>query len=536
VTIIDARTMDGSGKMGADVCIIGAGAAGITLATRLASTFKNICLIESGGFEADEATQALCNLNSTGYPQRPDFMSRARYFGGSCNLWAGRNMALGPLDLQARDWVPHSGWPIAYDELARHYPEAEKVLRIPQLEALAGPWLRQNLTTAERSLLDDESLAATFSVWGKSSMRFGAAYRAELERSSAIQVLLNGSVTELNLNAAGSAVESVSVACLGGRRFTVRARQVILACGGLENARLLLASNSRIPSGIGNQHDLVGRFFMDHPRAVFGKVRFASEARLRLMRGRPLKAGKLQLGIGLSERAQREHRLLNHYVTFEAENSSYTQSQYQSFVQTMQVLLKRGRTGSRWRLTRQNLSTLPEMIYLLSPKELMPHPLYRLYVAARDALPSSPAPKTFVAVYFCEQPPDPQSRVLLSQETDSLGVRRLTLNWKIGDSIVDSMRRIQDILGSRLQQAGLGVLEQSDAEIKFTDASHHMGTTRMADDPRRGVVDRNCAVFGVPNLHVAGSSVFPTAGHANPTLTIVAMCLRLAQHLQSAGA
>lgn len=536
MTIIDARTMDSSGKLAADVCIIGAGAAGITLATRLASTFKNICLIESGGFEADEATQALCSLNSTGYPQRPDFMSRARYFGGSCNLWAGRNMALNPLDFATRDWVPHSGWPIGYDDLARYYPEAARVLRIPQFAALTGPWLQRNLTAAEKRLLDDETVAATFSVWGKTSMRFGASYRAELERSAVIKVLLHASVTQLHLNEGGSAVECLEAACLGGPRFKVRAARFILACGGMENARLLLASDGRNPAGIGNEHSLVGRFFMDHPRAVFGKVHFGPRSSLRLMRGRPLRDGKLQLGIGLSERAQREHRLLNHYVTFEAENSSYTQSQYQSFVQTMQVLLKRGRTGSRWRLTRQNLSSLPEMIYLLSPKELMPHPLYRLYVAARDAMPSRPAPRTYVAVYFCEQPPDPDSRVTLSDEKDALGMRRLVLNWKIGDSIVDGMRKMQDILATRLHGTGLGRWEKSTAEVKFTDASHHMGTTRMSADSRTGVVDRNCTVFGVRNLHVAGSSVFPTAGHANPTLSIVALCLRLADHLKTAEA
>jgi len=533
VTIIDARTLDITGDLETEVCIVGAGAAGITLAMRLAADGRDICLLESGGFVADESTQSLCELDSTGYPQRPNFMSRARYFGGSCNLWAGRNMALGRLDLEPRDWVPHSGWPIPYSELERYYPSATKVLRIPALQAISASSLDENMTPAERRLLGDEAVAATLSVWGRSSMRFGAAYRSELQRSPVIKLLLHGSVTALNLDDSAVRIESVSVACFTGRKFKVRARQFILACGGMENARLLLASNARLPAGIGNGHDLVGRFFMDHPRAVFGKMRMQPEARLKLMRGRPLPDGKLQVGIGLSAPTQRRQRLLNHYVTFEAENSSYTQNRYQSFVQTMQVVMKRGRTGSRWKLTRAQLSDLPEMIYLLSPKELMPHFLYRTYVAVRDAIPARPAPKTYVAVYFCEQPPDPDSRVTLAEEVDAIGVRRLSLNWKIGESVADSMRRMQEILAAHLQRTGLGTLEKTSAEIRFTDASHHMGTTRMSRSPTEGVVDSNCAVHGVENLHIAGSSVFPTAGHANPTLTIIALSLRLADHLQA---
>jgi len=533
VTIVDARTLDSPGDFETDVCVVGAGAAGITVASRLANQGRDVCLIESGGLEADEQTQALCLVENTGYAQRPDFMSRARYFGGSCNLWAGRSMALRKHDLERRHWVPHSGWPIPYTELERYYPAATEVLRIPALDRITTAWLDQHMTLAEKRLLDHEALVATLSVWGRSSMRFGAGYRSKLQRSQHVRLMLHGSVTALHANESGSKIDSVSVACLTGRRFRVRARQFILACGGMENARLLLASTERQASGIGNDYDLVGRFFMDHPRAVFGKFRLAADARLKLLRGRPLEDGKLQLGIGLSPKVQEREQLLNHYVTFEAENSSYTQNRYQSFVQTMQVVMKRGRTGSRWKFTREQLSDLPEMIYLLSPKEIMPHFMYRWYVAGRDMIPTRPAPKTYVAVYFCEQPPDPDSRVRLTADVDALGVPRVSLNWKIGDSVAASMYRMQEILGLRLEQTGLGKLERSDTEIMFTDASHHMGTTRMSEVPNTGVVDANCRVHGVENLHIAGSSVFPTAGHANPTLTIIALSLRLADHLQA---
>jgi choline dehydrogenase-like flavoprotein len=307
----------------------------------------------------------------------------------------------------------------------------------------------------------------------------------------------------------------------------------VLACGGLENARLLLASRDRQPHGIGNRFDQVGRCFMDHPRAVFGKVRLRPGSRLPLLRGFPLPDGKVQVGLGLSEETQRRERLLNHYLTLEAEVSGYTQQSYQSSVEIMKVLLRRGHAGRRWELGKAGLGALPDMIYLLTPKEILPHPVYRWCWLARQALPRKPRAQSFVVVYFCEQPPDPASRVQLGPEVDRLGLNRLVLDWRIGDAVSATVLRLQQMFAERLEQTGLGHLENPESEPWYTDASHHMGTTRMSADPRSGVVDRDGRVHGVVNLYVAGSSVFPCAGHANPTLTVVALALRLTEHLRN---
>jgi choline dehydrogenase-like flavoprotein len=254
------------------------------------------------------------------------------------------------------------------------------------------------------------------------------------------------------------------------------------------------------------------------------------------LRGRPLPDGKLQFGIGLSADAQRREGLLNHYVSLESQTSGYTQARYQAMVQTAKVLLRKGHAGSRWDFRRMKVSDLPNMVYLLSPKELMPHLLYRWYVAAREAIPRRPKPQTYIAVYFCEQPPDRDSRVTLSDSVDRLGTPQLKLHWRIGDAVIHSILRMQELLGQRLEASGVGQLERTDEEIRFTDASHHMGTTRMSADAQSGVVDTDCRVHGVENLFVAGSSVFPCAGHANPTITIAALSLRLAKHLRMLNA
>ena len=531
MSIIDARGLAAGTELDCDVCVVGAGAAGLTVAAELLTAGREVCVIESGGFEPEAAIQALYDLHSTGYAPRANFMSRARQFGGSCNLWAGRSMLLQPADLEPRDWVPHSGWPIAHAELAADYARATRILELPGMGGDDLARYLQRLSPGERDIFDGGDFVPTFSLWARSPQRFGADWRSLLRRAAKGRLVHHASVTEICLNEAGSAVEILRVATLEGGAFRIRARRFVLACGGIENARLLLASRSRQPNGVGNDHDVVGRYFMDHPRAVFGRVHVPAGYRLRALRGRPLADGKLQIGIGLSAATQRRERLLNHYVTLEAQSSGYAEARYQALVQTAKVLMKRGHAGSRWDLRSMRIRDLQDMVYLLSPKELMPHPLYRLYVAARDLVPRRARPQTYMAVYFCEQPPDPDSRVALSAEPDALGVPRLRLHWRIDDSVVDSIRRMHDLLGRHLQAGGAGRVEAPASEPSFTDASHHMGTTRMGSDPVSSVVDADCRVHGIANLYVGGSSVFPTAGYANPTLSIVALAIRLARHL-----
>ena len=529
---LDAGKLDAGAELVTDICIVGAGAAGLTIASQLAESAREVCLIESGGMQPDADTQALYDLENAGYPIRDNFMSRARYYGGSCNLWAGRSMKFDEFDMVCRDWVPHSGWPISYAELATYYPFAAGILRLPALHWFEAPAYGDGMSMPERRLFAEGSLTPTVSLWAKKPMRFGAAYRSVLRRARNVRVLLRSNVTKLNVAYEGTSVESVDVATLAGARLRVKAKAFVLACGALENARLLLVSRARHPAGIGNQFDVVGRYFMDHPRAVFGRVRLLPGCRLPVLRGMPLRDGKVQVGIGLSEEIQREEGLLNHYATLEPEVSAYVATQYQTFVQLMKVLLRRGYAGSRWDVGRAKLGDIPGFVYLLTAKELMPHFVYRWYRALQDALNRMPAGGTRIVVYFCEQPPDRESRVTLSPDRDRLGMNKLRLEWRVGPEVVRSVMRLQDLLRTRLKEAGIGTLENPEVEVTFTDASHHMGTTRMSNDPKSGVVDRDCKVHGVRNLFVAGGSVFPSAGHKNPTLTLVALALRLTDHLR----
>ncbi len=531
MSTIDARALGETRGLEADVCIVGGGAAGLTLASELAGGELDVILLEAGGRRPDPETQALHTLDNRGHPIRENFMSRARYLGGSCNLWAGRSMWFAKQDVAARDWVPGSGWPIPHAEIARWYPRASALMDLPPVSSFAAAAHESERSEAERRLFEDEGLVPTVSLWAPRPKRFRS-LEANLRRARTVRVLLHANVTRISLDEAGRAVRSVEASTVEGLRFDVRARWFVLACGGLENARLLLVSRDVQERGIGNRYDIVGRYFMDHPRAVYGRVRLAPDARLALLAGVPLKRGQVQFGVGLAPNVQRREGLLDPYLTLEAEVSQYVEQSYQSFVQTMKILLRRGHVGSRWPFDRSTLSDIPGMVYLLTPKELMPHAVFRWYRFLRQRL-RPVAGGTRVVVYFCEQPPDPESRVTLSDECDRLGVQRLALHWRVGPEVTRSVHALQERLARRLAETGLGTLEPGEGEPAYTDASHHMGTTRMSHDPRQGVVDADCRVHGVDNLFVAGSSVFPCARHKNPTLTIVALTLRLADRLRS---
>ncbi len=532
--MVDARTLAEGSRLEAEVCIVGAGAAGITLALELGAAGRSVLLVESGGLEPEAEVQALYDLELVGYPPRPNYMSRARYFGGSCNLWAGRCMRLQAQDFATRSWVPGSGWPVAADEIFRHYPRAATILGLGSSAQLELRAHEGRLSEAERALLASEDMVPTVSLWAPSPKRFGRSERRRLARAAGVRLLLHASVTRIELDDDGALVRALSAKTLTGKAFRLEAHRFVLAAGGIETPRLLLVSRDRQSRGIGNGFDLVGRCFMDHPRAVFGAVRLAPGRRLTLMRGWPLSDGKVQLGLGLTPEAQARGGLLNPYLTFEEEASGYTARHYQAAVEVGKVLLRRGHAGGRLELGKaRQAPSVQDFIYLLSPKEILPHGLWRLATLARYRLAPERQGRRHLVVYFCEQPPDPESRVTLSQATDRLGLNRLVLDWRIPDSVHESVLGLQTVLGRVLERHGLGRLEPGAGEPRYTDASHHMGTTRMSDSPRTGVVDRDCRVHGLHNLYVAGSAVFPCAGHANPTLTIVALALRLADHLRS---
>lgn len=537
--IVDGSALTAGVEKEHELCIVGTGVAGMVLVTELLGKYKDICMVESGAWKPDDDVQSLYALENIGFPIRENYQSRVRYFGGSCNIWAGRAMIYNEIDLKRRPWIEGIPWPMDFGEIDLYYEAAAGYLGLPSYDKLKPETWRSGLSDFESGLLDNPNFKSNVSLFAKAPARFGykSKYYKKVKKSDGVTVYINSNVVNVQLDDSRSRVTRVDVKCMNGVRYAVKARNFVLACGGLENTRIMLASDKQMAGGIGNQNGLLGRYYMDHPRAVFGRVGLTKNVKLDHLLGMPVRGGKMQLGIGLSDKIQAEEGLLNNYLTLEPNYSIGSMELYQSFVKLMKRLLRKGYSGKRFDFKNAEVADVPELIYLLTPKELLPHFMYYSYYKYSRFV------KKFITrlshlsiVSYAEQEASWDSRVYLGPETDRLGMRKLVLDWRISGRSLQSSLRLMELLDQHFREKEAGQMEQKITEIStlpFTDASHHLGTTRMSDDPKTGVVDSDCRVYGVDNLYVAGSSVFPTAGHANPTLTIAAMALRLADHLKS---
>lgn len=514
---IDARTIPSESSITADLCIVGAGAAGITLARALADGKRDVILLESGGFDYEAATQDLYAGAVVGQQIPPIDSDRLRFFGGTTNHWSGSCKPFDPLDFEARAWIPNSGWPFGRAELEPYYRRAQAICQL-------GPWEWNPAHWAEAGAgpfdLGDAASLSTGVFQNSPPTRFGAVYRDDLAQAARLKVLLHANVVEIETGENASEVSRARVACLeGGRRFWITARHYVLATGGIENARLLLNCDKIATPGLGNGADLVGRYFMDHPNiwksatVVFSR----SFPNLPFYADFPVVRGTKVYGFFTpTAEAQRAEKLPNFSIALdrgqladESEGIASLRSVYKS--------VRAGQwpehLGFHLRRIVGDLGGEASVFY---------------HRALHDE------PPTCSTFYSCECPPDPESRVTLLRDRDALGLRRAQLDWRLPSDFAANMARAHELLAHELGRAGIGRLRLNPTETSMSNIDnghHHMGTTRMHENPQHGVVDADCRVHGIDNLFIAGSSVFPTYSHDDPTMTIVALALRLADHL-----
>ena len=369
---------------------------------------------------------------------------------------------------------------------------------------------------------------------GATAFRFGLAYHEELASSDRIQLLLHANFTDFMIDRDGRAVSEIGVSTLQGRTARISAQRFVLCCGGIENARLLLLGAEKFPSSFGNQHDAVGRFLMQHSRGP-GALLVSSE-RLTTLQGqlnilRNSAGHEVEVGLTLAPQVQRDEQLLNCSAAMQYQGDAESGI---TVAQDIWRALLEGHwapeMGEKVGLIARDLPTVMESAV---QRLRSGHSIDR---QGGPALPS----KSAVVLLDLEQAPDPDCRVTLGSERDALGLKRVQVNWQISELERRTARKMVGLLGAEFARLGVGRCRQEpwleDDHLPMTSALqetyHYMGTTRMSDDPTGGVVDRNAAVHGMRNLFVAGSSVFPTAGQANPTLTLLALTLRLADHLK----
>lgn len=531
---IDTREIESGTSVVTTVCIIGGGVAGITLALEMEKMGIDACLLESGGFEPDSATRDLYRGEDIGLPYIFSDGCRSRFLGGSSNCWGGWCRPLDAWDFEKRDWISHSGWPFGLDELIPYYERTHDLLKLgphnfePEFwEAAIG---RRDV---RRIPLWSGKVRDTISQFSP-PVRFGKLYRHELERSRKVRVFLYANVLNIETDNPASTVSRVQVATLSGRTLFVSAKLFVLATGGIENARMLLASNKVQANGLGNDNDLVGRYFMDHPRMQSGNIRFSDKwARNKLydikyhyMNSAVAAHGThIAAQLALSGEVLQEERLLNARLWFSSIFPGEGSAGAQALFRCKQALLQKEQAG--WKLS-EDLGTM-----MSHPVDTIGYGFTRLF-----------QPRALIqGVKFqiiVEPEPDPDSRVTLSTcDKDQLGVHRVQVNWRLGSHVQRTFDRTLAIIAEEMRHSGVAEVTLDPplegnvwpSTLEKEGTWHHMGTTRMHDSPKQGVVDRNCKVFGLSNLYVAGSSVFPTAGANFPTITIAALTFRLSEHI-----
>lgn len=503
---IDARNLPNETLIEGDICIIGAGAAGISMALEWINSPHKIILLEGGGFEYESQMQDLYKGKTTGQRYYPLESARLHYFGGTTGHWAGFCSPLDPIDFKKRDWVPHSGWPIKREDLDPFYARAQKNLDLGPYEYHDSYWKANDPSLDS---LPFDGSAVFNKMWQFSPpTRFGTKYKDTIVNAPNIHLYTYANVTDITANEYASAIRQVTVKNLAGKTHTVKAKYFVMACCAIQNARMLLASNKQSPNGLGNDNDLVGRYFMEHLEIKSAELWLTQPEVLKLYIWEFGKT-KARAELAISEEKQRELKILNGTASFTPLDVARKQS---AFIDT-------------WTADTAQQKKLFKKLETAADKKSNSKKGYSSY-------------QLFTRI---EQAPNPNSRVTLDTDRDALGVSRAMLHWELTPLEKRSIRTIYELIGQQLGIISKGRIrlmeylrdEHDNSWPEFTGGGwHHMGTTRMSDDPKQGVVDANCMVHGISNLFMAGSSCYTTAGAPNPTLTVIALTLRLSDHLK----
>ena len=502
MTIIDSRELPSGSEIEADFIIVGGGMAGLTIARALGGARHRVAVLESGGRAMHAETQDLYRgrgvVSMADDADKPidDYLheSRIRALGGSGHIWGGKSVPLDKADFEPREWLPRTGWPVTRQKLMPYYHRACDLLRVPRFDR---DWNQEQEEGRPPLVMeggrDFFSAPRAFSpVSGRVDPQRFAGFCEAAAMAPNVTVYLHANVVALQQTTRSTAVDRVKVASLNGKRHTARGRAYVLATGGIENARILLASELK-PT-----NDWLGRCFMGH--AVFGAFDKAQPRSLLTVTD-----AQRSLGLYTDNGRDRVHCVLA--ATLEGQRRLGIGNL------TATMFPPDGKTEA----TTDAVGRLASLVDQQRLKE-----------------PGSTAVGTYL---MSEQLPNQSSRIRLDgTRTDALGIPRVRLEWRYDErDVVNVMRGVAGFaaaLGASHTGRLCWPLVRSALLKAWYPSRHHIGTTRMAARPENGVVDGNARMHGIRNLYVAGSSVFPTSGIANPTLTIVALAMRLADELK----
>jgi len=475
-----------------DCCIVGSGPAGITLALKLADAGRRILLLEAGDLEVTPESQDLYEGAILGLDYLPLSAPRLRALGGTTGHWGGQCLLLDRSDFLPRDDVPLSGWPIRYEDLEPYQAEAARIL---QTGAFGSSNRKPADDTGTLEIVDQRfsSDRPFYDVGSNEPVRFGTRYLSDLEGSSRIDLVLNANVVGFAVDGATGRITEARVRTYDdGETAAVTADRFVLAMGGLENSRMLLHLNAEQDNRFGNQNDMVGRCFMEH-LVIYHDAYFITK------------------------------RLYSHSATWEFERLFRRAIPELLLSPSREHMLRNGWMNSTLRFGRLNS-----------------RPLSEGDIGDADFIEGLKLDEDYfftgTSMVVGEQQPNPASRIVLTGDRDRFGLRVVGLDWRPTPKDIETLRGSTVEAAKFLIRTGLGRMRIEPAlwnrvamdELPLDPFSHHMGGARMSATPETGVVDADCKVHGAENLYVAGSGIFATGSHANPTFTIVQLALRLA--------
>jgi choline dehydrogenase-like flavoprotein len=499
---LDAKRFREGTTLETDVCIVGAGPAGLVLAAELVGRQHDVILLESGGTRPEQEILALNDGDLSGDVYAGLAATRHRQVGGTAHLWntavagmaAAKYAPLDAVDFEERPGSDLRGWPFGMAELRDDYERAQRICGLGPFAYDATAWAATG--HEPWGALGPNLVSRVYQMGARDALV--APLRAAIDRATNVRLCTHATAVALHCDGASRRITRVSVASPGAARWSVHAKRVVLAAGAVENARLLLLSGDG-SGALGDSSGWMGRGFMEHPRdrALTLRPRSAElYARSSFYDLRQAADGTWIVGrLALTNEALAAGDLLNASAT---------------------LLPKPSRAADRMR------TAVPAFASRLLPSGGHGWSRQRAAGHVFDG---------FTVLLNVEQSPHPENRVTLSARRDSLGVPLAALHWRWRADDHQRLQRLRALVGRELEAIG-GVTVDAEARPD-PNAHHHAGTTRMHDDPKWGVTDRNGRVHATENLYVAGASTFPTAGFANPMLTIVALTLRLARHLRS---
>jgi len=504
----------------ADVCIVGAGAAGITIAREFIGTNVKVCLLEAGGLEYQADSQKLYEASTSGFERRPTTATRLRYFGGTTNLWSGACAPFLDSDMDDRPWIKYSDWPIRQSDISKYYLKTAKILDLNDDDfSLRASW-RKGIPSFNADKTQLETRVFKMSP----PTRFGNKFQSQLSEEKNIQVLLNSPAINFLLSEDTGSISQVVFKPKNGKIAKVTAKTVVLACGGIENPRLLLLSKSQKKRGLGNSYDQVGRYLADHIRCWPASLHTRNPEKIML----PLEMAwtgprgastKVNHAFGLTKKEKQNLKVAGSWVYLkltEHQDSGYRALQH---------------------LSKSDQNVFSDLSKIATGFDEVTINLWRKFFTDRESWIN---PSSLELQFEFEQTPHPDNRIILINELDSLGLPKAHLNWSLREADIHTIKTTVNAVGHKLSVEGMGRIKLADwfmdSPEKWSgnvlDTSHPSGTTKMSLSPATGVTDGDCQVWGVDGLYCAGSSLFPTAGSSNPTFTIVAMALRLADHIK----